>query len=87
VLNSIGVDNSNVMAVSRRKNKEKPTEHLSRFLLTEELSEVDFLKMKDNELALKIPTLRRRDDDPEYIYFRIEPLPKVDHKVQLVNVS
>ena len=43
--------------------------------------------MKDNELTLKIPTLRRRDDDPEYIYFRIDPMPKVDHKVQLVNVS
>lgn len=43
--------------------------------------------MKDNDLALKIPTLKRRDDDPEYVYFRIEPMPKVDHKVQLISVS
>lgn len=56
---SLGIDKN-----AQHKKKPREKEKGSKFLLTEELAEVDFLKMRDNELALKIPTLKRLDGDP-----------------------
>lgn len=71
----------------KERDNQKEREKASRFLLTEELAEVDFTKMRDSDLALKLPTLHRSLADPEYIYFKIEPMPRVDHKVELVYVD
>lgn len=43
--------------------------------------------MRDNELIQKVPTLKRFDH-PEYIHFRMEPLPKIDKAdVERIRVS
>jgi hypothetical protein len=57
LVDNLGIDKG------EQKKKPKEKEKGTKFLLTEELAEVDFLKMKDNELALKIPTYRSRVED------------------------
>ena len=76
----VGMDKN---PVSRKKPmKEKP----SQLLLGEELAEVDFTTMKEHELVLKIPTLKK-NDYLEYAIFKIEPMPKVEHEVKLIEIK
>lgn len=58
--------------VKKKQIKEKP----SQLLLGEELAKVDFTSMKEHELVLKIPTLKKHDF-LDYIIFKIEPMPKI----------
>lgn len=46
---------------------------------------LDFLEMKASELALKIPTLKRFDK-PEFIMFRMEPLPKLRQHEEIERI-
>jgi antiviral helicase SLH1 len=53
----------------------------------EELGEVNFLKMTNQEMTMKIPTLKRTDH-AEYIQFRLEPPIQVREKMtKFVNVK
>lgn len=57
----------------KRNDKEKTNKW---FQVEEVVDTMDFLKLKDSELIQKVPNLKRFDH-PEYIQFRMEPLPKV----------
>jgi hypothetical protein len=57
---------------SKKKEKESK-EQLNKWLKQdnqEELDAIDFLKMKDNELVLKVPTLKRIER-AEYVHFKL----------------
>ena len=66
----------------KKQIKQKP----SQLLLGEELAKVDFTSMKEHELVLKIPTLKK-NDFLDYIIFKIEPMPKIEHGVKLIKIE
>lgn len=66
----------------KKQIKQKP----SQLLLGEELAKVDFTSMKEHELVLKIPTLKK-NDFLDYIIFKIEPMPKIEHNVKLIKIE
>lgn len=70
------------------KKKGKGKEKSARWIPSEEenLDEVNFLKMTAQEMALKVPTLKRIDE-ARYIQFKLEPLPKaIKEKTNLVSI-
>ncbi len=53
----------------------------------EDLDEVNFLKMTNQEITLKVPTLKRMDE-AEYIQFKLEPGPRIRKvETQKIKVS